>query len=198
MKDKTTYLVQVALKDLGFDPGPLDGDRGPRTNAAQAEWEASLAPKPFSLFDERTEKNIATLQPMAQRIFRPFVAAAIATALKHGIELKVICGLRNKTDQNHALARGASKAGYGWSWHNYGMAIDFGCFDGGSYLDAAEPARAEKLYKELGILAAKHEISWGGFWRSFKDTPHFQPAYLPTSPSYRYRKELNDGSWSAP
>lgn len=42
IKDKTTYLAQVGLKHLGFDPGPLDGDRGRRTNAAQAEWEASL------------------------------------------------------------------------------------------------------------------------------------------------------------
>lgn len=42
IKDKHVYLEQVGLKQLGFDPGPLDGDRGPKTNGAFSRWEASL------------------------------------------------------------------------------------------------------------------------------------------------------------
>ena len=44
MKDKKTYLIQVGLKALGFDPGILDGDEGKDTRAAYAAWEASLTP----------------------------------------------------------------------------------------------------------------------------------------------------------
>jgi len=42
MKDPDIYLQQVGLKSLGFDPGPLDGDPGPKTAAARAAWEASM------------------------------------------------------------------------------------------------------------------------------------------------------------
>lgn len=51
MKDRDIYLQQVGLKQLGFDPGALDGDLGPKTRAARAAWEATLAPaaQPASL-----------------------------------------------------------------------------------------------------------------------------------------------------
>lgn len=42
MKNPDIYLQQAGLKSLGFDPGPLDGDPGPRTAAARAAWEASF------------------------------------------------------------------------------------------------------------------------------------------------------------
>jgi peptidoglycan hydrolase-like protein with peptidoglycan-binding domain len=42
MKSRDTYLQQVGLRELGFDPGPLDGDAGPKTQAARAAWESSL------------------------------------------------------------------------------------------------------------------------------------------------------------
>jgi len=44
MKDPDIYLEQAGLKSLGFDPGPLDGVRGPKTKAARSAWEASHAP----------------------------------------------------------------------------------------------------------------------------------------------------------
>lgn len=44
MKDRSIYLQQLGLRELGFDPGPLDGDAGPKTSAARAAWEASLEP----------------------------------------------------------------------------------------------------------------------------------------------------------
>lgn len=45
MKSRDIYLQQVGLRELGFDPGPLDGDAGPKTAAARAAWEASLEPQ---------------------------------------------------------------------------------------------------------------------------------------------------------
>lgn len=42
MKDPHVYLEQVALKSLGFDPGTLDGDSGPKTKSAFDAWQKSL------------------------------------------------------------------------------------------------------------------------------------------------------------
>lgn len=42
MRDKDTYLIQAGLKSLGFDPGPLDGDFGPKTKRAMDAWHESL------------------------------------------------------------------------------------------------------------------------------------------------------------
>jgi lysozyme family protein len=42
MKYNDTFLLQTGLKSLGFDPGPIDGVRGPKTEAARAKWLASL------------------------------------------------------------------------------------------------------------------------------------------------------------
>lgn len=44
MKNPDVFLQQKGLAALGFDPGPLDGDPGPKTTAARAAWEASLVP----------------------------------------------------------------------------------------------------------------------------------------------------------
>jgi hypothetical protein len=42
MKDENVYLEQAGLKSLGFDPGALDGDEGPKTLAAKSAWRGSL------------------------------------------------------------------------------------------------------------------------------------------------------------
>lgn len=39
-----TYLIQTGLKALGFDPGPIDGLPGAKTNAARASWLTSTKP----------------------------------------------------------------------------------------------------------------------------------------------------------
>lgn len=39
--------VQQVLKDAGFDPGPIDGRWGPRTEAANAAWTAAGKPGPL-------------------------------------------------------------------------------------------------------------------------------------------------------
>lgn len=44
--DTKTYLAQVGAKSLGFDPGPLDGMEGPKTQAAITAFEAAQSVKP--------------------------------------------------------------------------------------------------------------------------------------------------------
>lgn len=146
-------------------------------------------------FDKRTEKNLATLQPKAREKFDPFVRRAIAVAASMGVTAKVICGERDKAAQEEAKAKGASRAGYGYSWHNYGMAIDFGLFVGRSYIDSDDPTRARAVYQAIGALAPSYGIEWGGSWKSFVDLPHFQLGNVPKTPTASHRAQLANGSF---
>lgn len=181
--------VQHAINDY-FGPGKLvvDGDFGPKSHAAldalklDAKRERSQ-PKPVPAgteFDARTEKNLATLDPKAQSIFRPFIKAAKEAAAALGCDYTAIGGSRTWAEQDALYAQGRTQSGPvvtnargGSSWHNYAIALDFGVFEEGKYLDDSNPAKAEKVHKAVGALAKDYMIEWGGLW-SFVDPPHFQ------------------------
>ena len=146
-------------------------------------------------FDNRTESNLAGLLPSAVDVFRPFIRRARAVAAADGVNAVVICGFRDAKTQEAAKLRGASRAGWGYSWHNYGSAIDFGLFRGGSYLDSDDPATAAKVYREIGTLAADYGIEWGGTWTGFRDAPHFQIDVGRSSPNASDRRKLDAGTW---
>jgi peptidoglycan L-alanyl-D-glutamate endopeptidase CwlK len=132
-------------------------------------------------FDKRTEKNLATLEERAQGLFRPFIAAAQAVAASMGCDYLAISGNRGKEEQDALYAKGRTKPGpkvtnarYGWSNHNFGLALDFGVFRSGKYLDGDDPAKARRVHEAAGELASEHGIEWGGHWKRFKDLPHFE------------------------
>ena len=132
-------------------------------------------------FDSRTEKNLASLSASAQKKFRPFTAQAQAIAASMGYQYTAISGNRTYAEQNALYAKGRTKPGRkvtnargGYSNHNFGLALDFGVFKGGKYLDGSSPKEAHRVHAAVAQVAAKHGIEWGGNWRSFKDTPHYQ------------------------
>ena len=178
-----------------------DGLFGPETAgkilAALNKSSAVVKPDPSvgMDFDDRTERNLATTHPEAQDVFRPFLRRAIAIAASMGVEAKVICGLRDRAAQEQAFRSGASRAHYGSSWHNYGMAVDLGTFRGGRYLDADEPRLADTVYQAIGAVVGEYGIEWGGNWTSFKDGPHFQVDQGRSSPNSRDKLALGGGNW---
>lgn len=126
-------------------------------------------------FDDRTERNIATLLPKAQAAARRFMEAAIAAMSKHGIDVRIISGTRTYKEQDELYAKGRTKPGPkvtnargGYSNHNFGVAFDIGLFAGKKYLGES------KHYKELGKIGREQGLEWGGDWQSFKDEPHYQ------------------------
>lgn len=183
---------------------PVDGIYGPVTAAAILRCLDPVAGEVAGpvraedlAFDRRTEGNLATLQPGAVAKFRPFLRRAVAVAAAMGADLRVICGARNAADQEQAKRAGRSKASYGWSWHNYGMAIDFGLFRGKSnYLDETDPDLSWTIYSALGALAPGYGLEWGGSWTSIVDSPHFQVDLGRSSPKAADRKLLLAGRWS--
>jgi len=81
--------------------------------------------------DERSEKNISTLNPKLQ----PLARKLIETATERGIHVKIICGNRTYAEQDELYAQGRTKPGSivtkakgGQSMHNVGCAFDVGIF----------------------------------------------------------------------
>lgn len=133
-------------------------------------------------FDSRTEKFLATLDPKAAEKFRPFIAKAQIMAQASGVEYLAIAGHRTWAEQDALFAQGRTKPGRivtkakgGQSNHNFGIALDFGVFEDGKYLDEKEPAKAAKIHAGIAAHAAAHGIEAGHFWK-FQDSPHYEIA----------------------
>jgi len=148
---------------------------------------------------KRTIENLGSLNKKALAKLEPFVAAAELAMEKHGVKVEVISGLRSWAAQAALFAQGRTKPGRivtkarpGSSWHNYGLAIDLGLFSNGVYLDEVDPKRADRLYQEIGTIAARMGIEWAGNWKSFPEGPHFQVTFGLTLAAARQRlQEVN-------
>lgn len=130
---------------------------------------------------KRTIENLGSLNKKAAAKFEPFIIQVEAFLSPKGVTVEVISGLRSWAAQAALYAQGRTKPGRivtkarpGSSWHNYGLAIDLGLFKSGVYLDEKKPSEADKLYAEIGKIAAAHGIEWAGNWKTFTESPHFQ------------------------
>lgn len=56
--DQTIQDVQAALKNKGFDPGPLDGVMGTKTRTAIREFQESNSLQPTGMLDEKTQEAL--------------------------------------------------------------------------------------------------------------------------------------------
>jgi peptidoglycan L-alanyl-D-glutamate endopeptidase CwlK len=126
--------------------------------------------------DERTLRNIATLDPKCRDRFVQFARLAKATAATLGCDYVMISGNRSYAEQDvlYNSGRGVTKARGGYSNHNFGIAGDFGVFRGKAYLDDTDAAMAAKVHKACSVHAAACGLAWGGSWNSFKDLPHYE------------------------
>jgi len=137
-----------------------------------------------SRFDARSEKNIATLNSEVQPTFRKLTAIAKRTAARYGCEAKVISGHRTYEEQAELYAKGRTAPGPrvtnarpGYSNHNFGVAVDFGIFSEGDYLDGKQPGLTKKIYRIINNVAETEglNVEWGGSWKGgFVDPPHFE------------------------
>lgn len=157
------------------------GNPAPATNAEQHE------------FDPHSEATLATLDPKAQPLFRRFLALAKATAATMGCDYRLISGYRSWADQDALYAQGRSAPGArvtnaqaGDSFHNYKIAGDGGVFRGERYIEegsAADQALAERVHEACAVHAAPCGLVWGGSWKGFRDTPHWNVDVGHSSPT---------------
>lgn len=177
---RDALFFQRLAKSSGLYSGNLDGGWGPLTQGAADAWDklAAATAKTYGTFDARTEENIASLVPKAQRAARQFLVACKAFPYT----VKILSGGRTYAEQTaiYAQGRGApgkivTNAPAGSSNHNFGIAFDVGIFDGSKYF-TGETAATNKPYLDLRRLTrpAVLELDWGGDWRSSKDYPHYE------------------------
>lgn len=123
--------------------------------------------------DPRSEKNLATLEPITARLVRELVRRLQA----EGLNFKVTSGTRTWAEQTRLYAQGRTAAGQrvtnakaGQSWHNFGVAADLTAFDKAGKRPKWDGAE----YDRMGAIAQEIGLEWGGSWRKFKDRPHVQ------------------------
>lgn len=116
-------------------------------------------------FSARSLAHLATCHPDLQRL---------AHAAIEKMDFAVICGHRNKADQENAVAQGRSKCHWPTSKHNSypSLAMDLAPWPidwDNTKAFKALASVVKETAKELGI-----SIEWAGDWRHFAEYPHFQ------------------------
>lgn len=116
---------------------------------------------------QRSERNLATAHPDLQKVFRKVAEVE---------PIEVICGHRNKEDQDRAFREGHSKQRWPNSRHNslpseavdvLPLPIDW---------ENLEPfKRLAKHVKEIAALMGV-ALEHGGDWEHLRDYPHWQLA----------------------
>ena len=121
----------------------------------------------------RFDQYLTQLHPNVQPLARMFLEEAYAA----GLDPRVQEAFRSRDRQNQLYAQGrtapgaiVTKARGGQSNHNYGVAFDV---VPGALLSQKNWAPEDPRWNQLGAIAAKHGLEWGGNWK-FVDKPHFQ------------------------
>ncbi|UNL92753.1 peptidase M15 [Paenibacillus polymyxa] len=117
-----------------------------------------------------------------------------------GVPIVITQGLRTIDEQNGLYAQGRSKPGQivtnargGYSYHNFGVAIDFALLlpDGKNVSwDMRRDGDGDGIADWDEVVAEAKRIgwNWGGDWRSFKDYPHFEMTFGLSTADYRAGK----------
>ncbi|WP_404303595.1 M15 family metallopeptidase [Paenibacillus sp. DP01] len=117
-----------------------------------------------------------------------------------GVPIVITQGLRTIDEQNGLYAQGRTKPGQivtnargGYSYHNFGVAIDFALLlpDGKNVSwDMKRDGDGDGIadWDEVVEEAKRIGWNWGGDWRSFKDYPHFEMTFGLSTADYRAGK----------
>lgn len=127
------------------------------------------------IFGEDSKAKLATCHPYLRKLFEEVIKE---------YDCKIICGERNKEDQDKAVAEGKSKTPYPTSKHNRipSLAVDVAPYP----IDWSEK-ELRRFYHFGGFVLATAKrmginIRWGGDWngnmdfkdQNFNDLPHFE------------------------
>ncbi|GEM_PF-545793 len=110
----------------------------------------------------------------------------INTQLPKGVRLRFTHTLRTFEEQNALYAQGRTTKGKivtnakgGTSWHNYAMAMDIVILydkDGNGTFETASWDEDKHFMTVVNYFKSKG-WKWGGEFRSFKDSPHFEKTF---------------------
>jgi len=117
---------------------------------------------------EQQQNDLDLLHPC----MRERVNQLLKLAEENGLKVKVFETKRYPARQRMLYDKGYSKLKKG-SMHEYGCAVDI-------VFDDHKPWGSKHPWQRLGQIGKDVGLFWGGYWKSFLDTPHFQ--YVPATP----------------
>jgi D-alanyl-D-alanine carboxypeptidase len=130
----------------------------------------------LSTLIQKSEPRLKGLHPKV----RQAALELIRQAHQQGISLLITQGLRTIEQQAEIYAQGRTKPGRivsyakpGYSYHNYGLAVDYCLLD-----DTGRAIWAvNHQWRTAAGIAKKLGFEWGGEWSDFKDYPHLQMTF---------------------
>lgn len=131
-------------------------------------------------YDIPTYERLGLVNPeLARRVH-----AAEDALAANGLFFRVAQGIRTFEEQaaDYAKVPKITNAKPGYSWHQFGMAVDCYPFAAGNRWDLVWDAQDPRFTRMVGALKAQG-LAWGGDWKSLKDYPHFQLANIPVTPT---------------
>lgn len=123
-------------------------------------------------YDITNSQKIAQLHPIVKEIATIF----FDRLAENNLDFLITDAYRSIDEQNQLYSKGRTSKGKivtqvkgGYSYHNYGLAFDIvPILDGKlNYDDRTSYTLAAQIAEPLGL-------EWGGNWKKFTDTPHFQ------------------------
>ncbi|MGF1724237.1 M15 family metallopeptidase [Photobacterium nomapromontoriensis] len=125
-------------------------------------------------WDVHTNRRILTLHPYVKAPAASFINT-VENEL--GITLRITQARRTIEEQNALYAQGRTTDGNkvtkvkgGYSFHNYGLAIDI--------VEIKDKnANWNPDWKAIAKIGIRHGFEWGGNWKTFIDKPHFQMTF---------------------
>lgn len=140
----------------------------------------------------KSASKLSGLNPVVKKA----TEALIEISFSRGVPIVITQGLRTIAEQNALYAQGRTAAGQivtnakgGYSFHNFGLAIDFALLldNGGVSWDMSRDGDGDRAkdWNEVVSVAKSLGFEWGGDWREFKDYPHFQMVFGLTTAQLR-------------
>lgn len=146
----------------------------------------------YSLTQDTADK-IKLLHPAVRQRFYNFVRE-IQERL--GYNVKITSSYRTFADQIRLHNENASNAKPGYSFHNFGMAIDINLQKGNTVI---KKASSKSDWQKSGVLevAEKNGLSWGGEFSNYYDPVHFDARKLFSMDELRRKALVQFGSIEA-
>ena len=158
LSPSSNTLTSPTLPKSSPPPTPASTPK-PTAESRASAWRA----------DERSERNLATVQPQLQKLGRELLRRLAA----EGLTFKVTSGNRTQAEQDALYAQGRTKPGKVVTWtrrsrHIGGRAIDLTLFSG------KNPVWESRHYDRAGQIGEELGLVWGGRWKRTPDRPHFE------------------------
>jgi len=117
-------------------------------------------------------RDISKLHPFVAKV----AEALLLECKKQGLNIGISETYRSIERQNYLYAQGRTRSGniitnargsYMSSYHQWGLAFDV-------YNNVPNDLYNLTVINKVGAIGQKMGLEWGGSWRGFIDTPHFQ------------------------